>query len=58
MKVVVCENCGAKYQLNDMIIRDINRANVIIWSIANETPHGEAREKFLYSEWGHGSIRW
>ena len=30
-----------------MIARDQNRGNVIIWSIANETPHGEAREKFL-----------
>ena len=38
---------NAKNQLKDMIARDQNRANVIIWSIANETPHGEAREKFL-----------
>jgi beta-glucuronidase len=38
---------NAKKQLTDMIARDQNRANVIIWSIANETPHGEAREKFL-----------
>lgn len=30
-----------------MIARDHNRANVIIWSIANETPHGAARERFL-----------
>ena len=38
---------NAKNQLTDMISRDQNRANIIIWSIANETPHGEAREKFL-----------
>ena len=38
---------NAKYQLNDMILRDINRANVIIWSIANETPRGAARDLFL-----------
>ena len=30
-----------------MILRDINRANVIIWSIANETPCGKARDIFL-----------
>ena len=30
-----------------MIHRDQNRANIIIWSIANETPHGDTREKFL-----------
>ena len=38
---------NAKNQLRDMIARDHNRANVIIWSIANETPHGAARERFL-----------
>ena len=38
---------NAKNQLTDMISRDQNRANIIIWSIANETPHGEKREKFL-----------
>ena len=38
---------NAKRQLSDMIARDQNRANVIIWSIANETPHGNDREKFL-----------
>jgi beta-glucuronidase len=30
-----------------MIARDQNRANIIIWSIANETPHGSEREAFL-----------
>ena len=30
-----------------MIHRDQNRANVIIWSIANETPHSNERDEFL-----------
>ena len=34
-------------QLTDMIRRDHNRANVIIWSIANETPHSAERDSFL-----------
>ena len=38
---------NARQQLTDMIGRDQNRANIIIWSIANETPHGREREDFL-----------
>ena len=38
---------NAKRQLTDMIRRDQNRANVIIWSIANETPHSTERDLFL-----------
>lgn len=38
---------NAQRQLHDMIYRDKNRCNIVIWSIANETPHGEARDKFL-----------
>ena len=38
---------NAERQLTDMIRRDHNRCNVIIWSIANETPHSDARDKFL-----------
>ena len=38
---------NAKQQLTDMILRDHNRANVIIWSIANETPHSPERDDFL-----------
>ncbi len=38
---------NARRQLTDMIARDQNRANIIIWSIANETPHGSEREAFL-----------
>ncbi len=38
---------NAEKQLTDMIERDINRCNVIIWSVANETPHSDARLTFL-----------
>ena len=38
---------NAQQQLTDMIARDHNRAAVIIWSIANETPHGSDRDIFL-----------
>ena len=38
---------NAQRQLTDMIVRDQNRANVIIWSIANETPHSRERDSFL-----------
>ena len=38
---------NAERQLTNMILRDQNRANVIIWSVANETPHSEARDAFL-----------
>ena len=38
---------NAERQLTDMIRRDQNRANVIIWSIANETPHSAERDAFL-----------
>ena len=40
---------NAKAQLHDMIVRDHNRANIIIWSIANETPHSKERDAFLGS---------
>ena len=38
---------NAQNQLRDMISRDHNRANIIIWSIANETPHSRERDTFL-----------
>lgn len=38
---------NAQNQLHDMIYRDKNRCAVVIWSIANETPHSDARDKFL-----------
>lgn len=37
----------AETQLTDLIERDKNRASVIIWSMANETPVSEARNRFL-----------
>ncbi len=40
---------NARQQVTDMIRRDQNRANVIIWSIANETPHSAERDRFLES---------
>ncbi len=38
---------NAQQQLTDLISRDKNRASVIIWSMANETPVSEARTLFL-----------
>lgn len=40
---------NAANQLEEMITRDRNRASIIIWSIANETPKSEARLRFLSS---------
>lgn len=40
---------NAKSQLNDVIIRDKNRASVIIWSVGNETPVMPARLRFMSS---------
>lgn len=38
---------NALQQLEEMITRDINRANIIIWSVANETPVSPERTRFL-----------
>lgn len=38
---------NAQNQLSEVINRDKNRASVIIWSMANETPKSDARNKFL-----------
>jgi beta-glucuronidase len=38
---------NARNQLSEMITRDKNRAAVIVWSMANETPLGYARLAFL-----------
>jgi beta-glucuronidase len=38
---------NAQNQLTEVIQRDKNRASVIIWSMANETPVSEPRLKFL-----------
>src|SRR4029077_20526288 len=38
---------NAQQQLAEMISRDKNRASVILWSVANETPRGDERLKFI-----------
>ncbi|HLA73318.1 MAG TPA: glycoside hydrolase family 2 TIM barrel-domain containing protein [Steroidobacteraceae bacterium] len=38
---------NATNQLTELIERDRNRASVIVWSVANETPVSEPRTKFL-----------
>jgi len=38
---------NAKQQLSENITRDKNRASVILWSMANETPLSEPRHEFL-----------
>ncbi|MGC9364539.1 MAG: glycoside hydrolase family 2 protein [Fidelibacterota bacterium] len=38
---------NAQNQMAEMIARDKNRAAIILWSVANETPIGEARLIFL-----------
>ncbi len=38
---------NARNQLTELITRDKNRASVIIWSMANETPVSDARTSFL-----------
>jgi beta-glucuronidase len=38
---------NARNQLSEVIARDKNRAAVVIWSVANETPLSEARLSFL-----------
>ena len=40
---------NAQNQLSEVMERDKNRASVIIWSMANETPTSEARNNFLMS---------
>ena len=37
----------ARAQLRENILRDRNRASIALWSVANETPVGEARNAFL-----------
>ena len=40
---------NARNQLSELISRDKNRASIIIWSMANETPKNDARLAFLVS---------
>lgn len=44
---------NAKNQLSEVITRDRNRASVIIWSMANETPPSETRNTFLLNLIAH-----
>ncbi|NND73230.1 MAG: beta-glucuronidase, partial [Rhodothermales bacterium] len=37
----------AQQQLHEMVDRDKNRASVVLWSVANETPESAARMAFL-----------
>jgi beta-glucuronidase len=37
----------SKQQLNEMVRRDRDKASIILWSVANETPNTEPRTKFL-----------
>ena len=41
-------------QLEELILRDRNRASVGLWSVANETPVGDARNDFLTRLITHG----
>lgn len=38
---------NAQRQLTDLVVRDKNRASVIVWSIGNETPVGAPRNSFM-----------
>ena len=49
---------NAHQQLTDMVRRDHNRANIIIWSIANETPHSKERDTFRSFIQGHTVRVW
>ncbi len=37
----------SKQQLSEMIRRDRDKASIVLWSVANETPNTEARTKYL-----------
>jgi beta-glucuronidase len=38
---------SAEQQLSEMVVRDRNRASIVLWSVANETPISDARSLFL-----------
>lgn len=38
---------NALTQLDEMVRRDYNRSSVIVWSVGNETPVSEARNRFM-----------
>ena len=37
----------AENQMEEIIARDRNRANIVIWSLANETPRSDERLNFI-----------
>src|SRR5580658_8822766 len=37
----------SKQQVSEMVRRDRNKASIVLWSVANETPNTEARTKYL-----------
>lgn len=39
---------NARSQLTSNILRDQNRASIVIWSVSNETPVNDSRNKFLF----------
>ncbi|ROS01190.1 beta-glucuronidase [Sinobacterium caligoides] len=43
-----CTLASAKRQYREMIDRDQNRAAIIMWSLGNETPESEARNRFFF----------
>lgn len=47
---------NARNQLAEVITRDKNRASVIIWSVANETPLSEERNSFLLNLIAHARV--
>ncbi len=53
-KEYVLEN--AKNQMTAVVSRDKNRASVIIWSVANETPLSESRNQFLKNLVSHTKL--
>ncbi len=44
---------NARNQLAEAITRDRNRASIIIWSVANETPPSDVRNRFLINLVNH-----
>ncbi|WP_338767634.1 glycoside hydrolase family 2 TIM barrel-domain containing protein [Massilia sp. METH4] len=39
---------NAQQQLTELVVRDKNRASVVVWSIGNETPVSEPRNAFMF----------
>lgn len=52
-----CTLASAKQQYSELIDRDQNRAAVILWSLGNETPESEARNRFFVAMAEHVRAR-